>query len=360
MKKWLAVLCTMMLIPMLAAAEQETFSVSELRKQVKESTNDGLRALVYIPNVEKLPILSVRLQDVEKEGLGELPGYPSIERMDYEKYGLNTEKRIGTKPEIGYMDLFLQPEADDLKQIHASNQPISAEEIIEKGVLTIRSLNPQNGEEPLLSALTIQSPWKYVNQPENMGEAYDCKELTGMGGYCVSYYPVLQGIPVIGGIGLAFEESAPGSKELRRALREKSEYTYIYYLEDFWQIDGLGIWEQADMIAEDMPLCPFEKIAQTIEQNTADGTIDRIYNVILGYVVYMNSAEDYTENPRYATYTAVPTWCVSVHYKGRFREREWMMINAQTGEAYEHQAKRISDWYAPESAVSNGRGNLKN
>lgn len=347
MKRWIAALCAFLLMPTMAAAQDGLVSIAELREQVKESPNSAMQESVYVPSVEKLPILSVRLKEVEKTGQGELPGYPSVERMDYEKYGLNTRERIGTSAEISYQNLIFQAKRNDLTQVFASNQPDSAEAIMKKGAQAIQGLNPQNEEGLLPHMLMIQSPWKYADQPGSMGKDFECGELTGLGGYYVSYYPVLQGIPIIGGIGMGFEEGAPGSRELRRILSERSEYTYGYYLEDFWLISGLGIWEQVDIITDNMLLCPLEKVVQTLEKHMADGTIEEVHTVILGYVVYMDREENYTEKPRYAAYTAVPTWCVSVHYRGRFKEHEWMFIDARTGEAYDHQAKNISDWYAP-------------
>ena len=47
-------------------------------------------------------------------------------------------------------------------------------------------------------------------------------------------------------------------------------------------------------------------------------------------------------------YTAVPTWCVSVKYAKKWKDDGWMMIDAQTGKAYDFKSKKLSDWYAPD------------
>ena len=175
----------------------------------------------------------------------------------------------------------------------------------------------------------------------------DTQALTGVGGYFVSYAPVLHGIPVVGGIGMAFEESAVTSPTLRRMLCAESRYIYMMYAEDYCSLSGLNIWEESSVKAEDMPLCAFEKIAQTIERSIENGTIETVHDIRLGYVVYMDETAEGTDDAQTAAYAAVPTWCVSVQYSGKWKDKGWMMMNAQTGEAYAYSSQNISDWYAP-------------
>ncbi len=341
MKKFAAALCAMLLIPTMAGASGAYYSVAELKEQVKTAQNGAFEAAVYLPDVEKLPILSVKPKDVEKSGQGELAGYPTAENKNEEKYDLNTNAKRETHPETTYENLFLPTEAPDFKQIYAANQPYSAEEAIRRGAAFVQSLD--EGAEVLPLSLTIQSPWIIGGTGEN----YPCQALTGVGGYFVSYAPVLHGIPVVGGIGMAFEESAPISSTLRRMLRAESRYIYMMYAEDYCSLSGLNIWEESSVKAEDIPLCAFEKIAQTIERNIENGTIETVHDIMLGYVVYMDETAEGTDDAQTAAYAAVPTWCASVQYSGKWKDKGWMMLNAQTGEAYAYSSQNISDWYAP-------------
>ena len=86
MKKMILWLCVLLLVPSLATAGGDGFSVSALRKQVDATAGDEFRSNLYIPQADALPILKVRLKDIEQTGQGELSGYPSVVQMDYEKY----------------------------------------------------------------------------------------------------------------------------------------------------------------------------------------------------------------------------------------------------------------------------------
>ena len=342
MKKMRFWLCVLLLVPALAMAGSDGVFIGELKEQLDAIAPNELHQSLYIPHVDTLPILKVRLKNVEKTGQGELPGYPSIVQMDYEKYSLTGNNESGTYPEKTYENLFLPNNAIHLNQIFASNQPDSADSIIQQGASMIEL-------QVLPQSVTLQSPWK-ASQFGELGKDTFCDSLAGVGGYYIAYLPMLHGIPVISSIGAAFEESAIKSGNLRRVMRERSQYIYGYYSSDFWLLSGLGIWEETHIIVQDMQLCPWKKVEQTIQENIKNGTIETFHYAILGYVVYMDKATDYlSENDvQYMEYTAVPTWCISVKYKEKWSENSWMMIDAQTGDAYDYKSKRLSDWYAPD------------
>ena len=322
-------------------------TIDELRNELVDYK---FEYATYIPDVEKMPILSVRLMDAEMKNEGEIEGYPSIINMDYEKYGLNEEGSKGTYPETTYDNVLMYDYTNKFGQIFASGQPSAAEEIILKGKQEIRNLGGGN-TDGIPAFVTIQSPWRHYNTAtEKYGDYFSCNQLTGIGGYFISYYPVLSGVPVISSIGLAFKESASSSRDIRRVMEERSEYIYCYYLEDFWSLSGLGIWEEIRVENPDMLLCSYEMIEKTIKKAIQNGLIDTVNSAILGYVIYMDKNVDYSsaKNVRQEDYLAVPTWCISVKYSGEYNNNGKMMINAQTGEAYQYYSKKIDDWYAPE------------
>lgn len=77
---------------------------------------------------------------------------------------------------------------------------------------------------------------------------------------------------------------------------------------------------------------------------------DSFTQIYQSYVIYMDAATDYlnVNDHRYMEYIAVPTWCVSVKYAKKWKDDGWMMIDAQTGKAYDFKSQKISDWYAPD------------
>ena len=166
MKKMILWLCVLLLVPSLATAGGDGFSVSALRKQVNATAGDEFRPNLYIPQADALPILKVRLKDIEQTGQGELSGYPSVVQMDYEKYGLAEKAEIGTYPEKTYEHLFLPNSKIHLDQVFAANQSASMDWVIRQGALMIQSLDERTKPDVLPQSVTLQSPWKYFSSEE--------------------------------------------------------------------------------------------------------------------------------------------------------------------------------------------------
>lgn len=161
MKKMILWLCVLLLVPSLATAGGDGFSVSALRKQVDATAGDEFRPNLYIPQADTLPILKVRLKAIEQTGQGELSGYPSVVQMDYEKYGLAEKAEIGTYPEKTYENLFLPNSEIHLDQVFAANQSASTDWAIRQGALTIKSLDERTKPDVLPQSVTLQSPWTF-------------------------------------------------------------------------------------------------------------------------------------------------------------------------------------------------------
>ncbi len=226
-------------MPSLATAGGDGFSVSALRKQVDATAGDEFRSNLYIPQADTLPILKVRLKAIEQTGQGELSGYPSVVQMDYEKYGLAGKTEIGTYPEKTYENLFLPNSKIHLDQVFAANQSASTDWVIRQGALTIKSLDERTKPDVYCRSLSRFKARGRFFSSEGFKENVPCGSLSEVGGYFVSYLPMLHGIPVISGIGAAFEESATASRNLRRVMCEKSQYIYSYYAPDFWSLSVL-------------------------------------------------------------------------------------------------------------------------
>ena len=68
-------------------------------------------------------------------------------------------------------------------------------------------------------------------------------------------------------------------------------------------------------------MCGFDKIYKTIEEIVDIGKIKRIYSVNLGYVIYLDRDEDYSDKKAkngkerdYSEYWLMPTWIVRCSY----------------------------------------------
>lgn len=113
----------------------------------------------------------------------------------------------------------------------------------------------------------------------------------------------------------------------------------------------LDHWLPVEILAEDVPLCPIEKVLGTIEQEITNGHIRKLYEVELGYVLY-NEPGQYVDGGvtlQDVRYYAKPMWRVNCLYvesaTGKLRkmpddvqgERNTLdyyqlLIDAQTGE----------------------------
>ena len=101
------------------------------------------------------------------------------------------------------------------------------------------------------------------------------------------------------------------------------------------------VFEEEDVLSEDIPLCSLEKVIQSIEQKIQSGHIQNVVALRFGYSIYTDPTIENVE--QFSGYDAncyylVPSWvieCVFVdNPKKDYDEVKTRMItiNAQTGE----------------------------
>ncbi|MEG2604862.1 MAG: hypothetical protein RSB91_07975, partial [Clostridia bacterium] len=106
----------------------------------------------------------------------------------------------------------------------------------------------------------------------------------------------------------------------------------------------------ADTIAEDVPLCGFDKIKETLDKEITAGHVRKIFDVDLGYTLYNTPGMTNKSGfQRTAVFYAIPAWQVHCLYvdSGKKEMRDYsgldvderntqeaktVLINAQTGE----------------------------
>ena len=108
------------------------------------------------------------------------------------------------------------------------------------------------------------------------------------------------------------------------------------------------VFEEEDVLSEDIPLCSLEKVIQSIEQKIQSGHIQNVVALRFGYSIYNDPTIEKVE--QFSGYDAncyylVPSWvmeCAFVENPKKDYQSYWesknrmMTINAQTGEMLDY------------------------
>lgn len=173
--------------------------------------------------------------------------------------------------------------------------------------------------------------------------------------------PRVAGIPVMSHILQAVTPTQGRNRQNEFMLLPNSNIGYNGYLGDLSNV-LLHPLEICETLADDIPLCSFDKVLSTIETEIEAGHIRKIYEIELGYVLYnepgvyrtQSSQGSKRESEAYlahqnARYYAKPTWQINCLYvenaQGRLHDEfadvndernslqyKQLVIDAQTGE----------------------------
>ena len=168
------------------------------------------------------------------------------------------------------------------------------------------------------------------------------------GEYYLSFYQLLNGIPILCHSGIAYRDRYPlyFNPDLRASITGSDAYSVVY-----------NSVKPSETIADDVPLCAISKIISAIEAEIKDGHIRKVYELELGYILYDDpeySMGGYSVGKTFsAHYYAVPAWrlnCLYVSnakkeipdYEGTdvferdITEFASIIIDAQTGEMQDY------------------------
>lgn len=168
--------------------------------------------------------------------------------------------------------------------------------------------------------------------------------------------PKVMGIPVMSHIWQAVVSHHGTQRSDEFVLMPNADIGYDGYLGDLSHV-YLTPLTIRETLAEDIPLCPFEKVLSAVEKEIEAGHIRKVYELELGYVLYNEPGVYRTgssEADAYAAYQAAryyakPAWQVNCLYvessNGELRDTSsytddernsidyyQLIIDAQTGE----------------------------
>ena len=383
MKKILAALCALMLIPTLAGAEK--IRLSELKTQVpdyweasytsQKGRTVAFDAPILVPEADTFPIMRVTRNygnDVLKEKYGvdtDAKEWIRHNRITLEHYDFPYENLpiVGRRTAV-YYDLWQKENPINLDEVFAPNQDVSAGEAYRKmDALTKEIL----GEEYAILPTKAMVCDVIRNRK---GEVAQCGAFTNKGQYDLEGWLSYRGIPLLGD-----PRYAQGSSDrFAEDLCIDSMPSKLYWANDnAFVLRSLAVSE-LETLVEDAPLCSFGEIQATVQKLIEEDKIQGVYSMALGYVCWLDPEVDYpqkdTDRARYEglrmPFVALPFWILDGEYVS-MTGQDWsefpeyaessqnpdvrhasmghriICINAQTGEAIDPYDDSKERMYCP-------------
>ena len=395
MKKFLTVLCVLLLVPTLATANSNMVSISELRQQVEvmgrwtktyeaHGRTIEVDIPIYIPNEKELAVYDcsaytdyIKNPNNEdktnvyayNENLKELVKEESDDKSEnaiIEVYDNGTELRImfnspeellerNTRDYIKIKESGYYPDKVNADVIYAENSDLSLMEA-EKYLEEIVRFFIRDGYDGIdIDYIKIAGRGRKTRSytDEELGE---CADYYPKGTYFFNYYQKLHHIPIM--------------MTIIATLNNKQENGVYGDLFGFWGTTG-GICQIMDRNSfwltikwmkiekeheETVKLLPIEQIINTVEKEIKAGHVRNVYALKLGYIIYLND-----RSPE--TYTLYPMWVLDCDYVENKNKEikvnpysddirdcfsfERICINPETAEMMDFLNPKTSMLYAP-------------
>ena len=317
------------LIPFLATGDE----IESIRNDVQSGLYDMEKinhAPIYIPNVSGVNVIRAEKYEANPEIVQkyENAGMIAIEKMkmatllymgdEYDqKYGVDSS--LFSEYHINYA---WRLDDEELDNIYAQKQPISAGTVVDKIKMMVHELYDESIDIEI-KRVEVTSSFqigKMVSNEMTSKGDYEMGDLTGVGGYGFDAYPTLDGVPIIASAGSGYLER--GAEKIYDVLYfAHPSADVFYYSDDYMNISMMNAYKTKEVVIENTGLCEFNNIYNTIEKIVDTGKIKRIYSINLGYVIYLDKNEEYSDKKEkngkqrdYSDYLLVPTWVVMCSY----------------------------------------------
>lgn len=229
-----------------------------------------------------------------------------------------------------------------MAQMYANDNAYSLADVKEKMGELFRSLYPCEDEIELQKA---EFNICYLSKDEKEVENGN---LVGIGEYSLTGNQVIAGIPILATAASGYKLEGKESR-IEDEMRMMANTIFLYWRDEKeWALMTRGIVEEKETVEEDIKLCSLETVLECIRDAMAEGKIECVYSLELGYVLYAKSGETYTKKDKNAEFCLMPTWVVKCGYQNEIpiepEEAELsaydymdnlgfqnVLINAQTG-----------------------------
>ena len=319
------------LIPFLATGDE----IESIRNDVQSGLYDMEKinhAPIYIPDVSEINVIRAEKYEANPEIVQkyENAGMIAIEKMKMATLlymGDEYDKKYGVDKRTQFLEYHIDSawrlDDEELADIHAKNQPISAGEVVNKVKNMIRELYDESIDIELRRVDVVSSfqMGKMIsNEMISMGD-YEFGDLTGIGGYAIEAYPTLDGIPIITSANSGYIETGKNRDAFDALYFSCPWIDTSYYSDDYMNVSFSNVFKVKKVISKNVELCGFDLIYNVLENYIDEGKIKKIYSINLGYVIYLDKNEEYSDKKEkngkqrdYSDYLLVPTWVVMCSY----------------------------------------------
>ena len=274
--------------------------------------------------------------DIKMEtGTGKTYVYTKTIFEMHQKYGFNKRTQLTDY----HIDTAWRLDDAELADIHAKNQPISAGEVVNKVKNMIRELYDESISIELKRIEVVSSfqKGKMVSDKMTSLGDYEFGDLTGIGGYGIEAYPTLDGVPIIASAGSGYLEK--GAEKIYSVLYFSTPMISAFYCsDDYMNISLSNVFKKKEVVFENVPLCGFDKVYEIVEKYVDEGKIKRVYNISLGYIIYLDKKEEYSDKKEkngkqrdYADYLLIPTWIIGCSYSENGSNNDQTDMNSYDG-----------------------------
>ena len=331
MKKIFTILCALLFVPTLALCDE----IESIRNAVQSGLYDTEKinhAPIYIPDVSEINVIRAEKYEANPEIIQkyENDGFLSINKTKKctllyigdkydQKYGVDKRSQFSDY----HIDSAWKLDDGELDNIYAKNQTISAKGVVDKIKKMVQELYDESIDIELRRVDVVSSfqMGKMIsNEMISMGD-YEFGDLTGIGGYAIEAYPTLDGIPIITSANSGYIETGKNRDAFDALYFSCPWIDTSYYSDDYMNVSFSNVFKVKKVISKNVELCGFDLIYNVLENYIDEGKIKKIYSINLGYVIYLDKNEEYSDKKEkngkqrdYSDYLLVPTWVVMCSY----------------------------------------------
>ena len=331
MKKIFTILCALLLVPTMALCDE----IESIRNAVQSGLYDTEKinhAPIYIPDVSEINVIRAEKYEANPEIVQkyENDGFLSINKTKKctllyigdkydQKYGVDKRSQFSDY----HIDSAWKLDDGELDNIYAKNQTISAKGVVDKIKKMVQELYDESIDIELRRVDVVSSfqMGKMIsNEMISMGD-YEFGDLTGIGGYTIEAYPTLDGIPIITSANSGYIETGKNRDAFDALYFSCPWIDTSYYSDDYMNVSFSNVFKVKKVISKNVELCGFDLIYNVLENYIDEGKIKKIYSINLGYVIYLDKNEEYSDKKEkngkqrdYSDYLLVPTWVVMCSY----------------------------------------------
>ena len=331
MKRIFAALCALLLVPTMALCDE----IESIRSDVQSGSYDMEKinhAPIYIPDVSEINVIRAEKYEANPEIVQkyENAGMIAIEKMKNGTLlymGDEYDKKYGFDKRTQFLEYHIDSawrlDDEELDNIYAQKQPISAGTVVDKIKMMVHELYDESIDIELRRVDVVSSfqMGKMIsNEMISMGD-YEFGDLTGIGGYAIEAYPTLDGIPIITSANSGYIETGKNRDAFDALYFSCPWIDTSYYSDDYMNVSFSNVFKVKKVISKNVELCGFDLIYNVLENYIDEGKIKKIYSINLGYVIYLDKNEEYSDKKEkngkqrdYSDYLLVPTWVVMCSY----------------------------------------------